>query len=106
MFALCAAGLDRKFDDIQLIPAANGYDSYSAQKDTCHLPNIKAATRCDYADMLFLDDEQGNVNKVGTLPGVLHWCLLLGGACVCMCACPPMAPAARSLQKQGSSCVH
>lgn len=39
---LCA-GLDTKFDNIQLIPAANGYDAHSAQKDTCHLPNIKAS---------------------------------------------------------------
>jgi hypothetical protein len=59
-----AAGLDAKFDTIQLIPAANGYDSHSAQKDTCHLPNIQKATGCEYASMLFFDDERGNVTKV------------------------------------------
>ncbi|KAF6266625.1 acid phosphatase-domain-containing protein [Scenedesmus sp. NREL 46B-D3] len=60
-------GLDVKFDNIQLIPAANGYDSCSAQKDTCHLPNIREATGWGYASMLFFDDEMGNVAKVARL---------------------------------------
>lgn len=59
-----AAGLDARFDNIQLIPAANGYDSHSAQKDTCHLPIIRQATGCEYSSMLFFDDERGNVTKV------------------------------------------
>ncbi|WIA09098.1 hypothetical protein OEZ85_008511 [Tetradesmus obliquus] len=60
-------GLDARFDNIQLIPAANGYDSHSAQKDTCHLPNIRQATGCEYSSMLFFDDERGNVTKVSRL---------------------------------------
>eukprot|EP00878_Enallax_costatus_P041776 GHUV01048661.1.p2 GENE.GHUV01048661.1~~GHUV01048661.1.p2 ORF type:complete len:127 (+),score=39.92 GHUV01048661.1:372-752(+) len=59
-------GLDQRFDNIQLIPAANGYDAHSAQKDRCHLPNIKAATGYEYDAMLFFDDERGNVEKVGS----------------------------------------
>lgn len=60
-------GLDAKFDNTQLIPAADGFESHSAQKDKLHLPNIKAATGLDYSEMLFFDDESGNVHKVQRL---------------------------------------
>lgn len=61
------SGLDTKFDNIQLIPAADGFDAVSAQKDTCHLPNIRTATGLQWRDMLFFDDEVGNVTKVQRL---------------------------------------
>lgn len=64
---LLLTGLEQKFDNIQLIPAADGFDAHSAQKDRCHLPNIKAATGLQYADMLFFDDENGNYEKVRLL---------------------------------------
>jgi hypothetical protein len=41
-FDVCP-GLDAKFDNLQLIPAADGFDAHSAQKDKLHLPNIKAS---------------------------------------------------------------
>jgi hypothetical protein len=49
---------------IQLIPAANGFDSVSAQKDVAHLPAIQAETGVAYAQMLFFDDEHPNIRKV------------------------------------------
>lgn len=60
------------FDNIQLIPAADGFDAISAQKDTCHLPNVRAATGLQWRDMLFFDDEVGNVTKVIWARGL--WC--------------------------------
>lgn len=56
-------GLDAKFDECQLIPAADGFDSTSAQKDHCHLPNIQKATGAAFSEMLFFDDELGNIAK-------------------------------------------
>lgn len=59
--------LRSRFRSIQLIPAADGFDHTTAQKDTAHLPNIRQETGHCYADMLFFDDESGNVKKVSRL---------------------------------------
>ena len=50
---------------IQLIPAADGFDSVSAQKDVMHLPAIQAETGVPNSQMLFFDDEHPNIRKVG-----------------------------------------
>lgn len=34
-------GLTHYFANVQLIPAADGYDQHSAQKDTAHFPNLR-----------------------------------------------------------------
>lgn len=55
------------FCSIQLIPAADGFDHHSAQKDRAHLPRIQRETGHAYSDMLFFDDEHGNIRKVSRL---------------------------------------
>jgi hypothetical protein len=50
---------------VQLIPAANGWDARTAQKDRAHLPAIRDALGLGWGDMLFFDDEDGNIQKVG-----------------------------------------
>ncbi|KAL4442043.1 hypothetical protein ABPG77_011304 [Micractinium sp. CCAP 211/92] len=55
------------FCSIQLIPAADGFDHHSAQKDRAHLPRIQRETGHDYHEMLFFDDEHGNIRKVSRL---------------------------------------
>ncbi|KAL4427826.1 hypothetical protein ABPG75_001915 [Micractinium tetrahymenae] len=55
------------FCSIQLIPAADGFDHHSAQKDRAHLPCIQQETGHAYTDMLFFDDEHGNIRKVSRL---------------------------------------
>ena len=52
MSSVMPAGIRQHFCNIQLIPAANGFDQQSAQKDTCHFPNIHSATGIAYNDML------------------------------------------------------
>lgn len=49
------ADLEPYFCSTQLIPAANGFDQTSAQKDTCHFPNIAKETGVDFEDMLVSD---------------------------------------------------
>lgn len=56
-----------RFCSIQLIPAADGFDQHSAQKDKAHLPNIQCDTGLPFTDMLFFDDEHGNIKRVGRL---------------------------------------
>ncbi|CAD7695298.1 unnamed protein product [Ostreobium quekettii] len=58
-------GLTEKIDFLQLIPAADGFDQRSAQKDTAHFPNLKRDSGLPYSDMLFFDDEHKNVAKGG-----------------------------------------
>lgn len=48
---------------LQLIPAQDGCDHHSAQKDRAHLPNIRRETGVEYTAMLFFDDEMGNIKK-------------------------------------------
>lgn len=56
--------LRHRFCSVQLIPAADGFDQHSAQKDKAHLPNIQRETGLPYSSLLFFDDERGNVQKV------------------------------------------
>lgn len=51
----------------QLIPAANGFDHNSAQKDVRHFPAIQKETGIPYSKMLFYDDEDRNVHRVSKL---------------------------------------
>lgn len=51
----------------QLIPAANGFDHNSAQKDIRHFPAIQKETGIPYSKMLFYDDEDRNVRRVAKL---------------------------------------
>lgn len=44
---------------IQLIPAADGFDQHSAQKDKAHLPNIQCDTGLPFTDMLFFVSAAG-----------------------------------------------
>lgn len=60
-------GLRQRFHSIQLIPAANGYDQHSAQKDKAHFPAIQRELGIDYRDMLFFDDEHPNIRRVSAL---------------------------------------
>lgn len=51
----------------QLIPASNGFDHNSAQKDLRHFPAIQKETGIPYNKMLFYDDEDRNVHRVSKL---------------------------------------
>ncbi|KAI8465229.1 MAG: acid phosphatase-domain-containing protein [Monoraphidium minutum] len=66
-------GIADIWDSVQLIPAASGWDCSTAQKDRAHLPAIKEELGAGWAEMLFFDDEDGNVHKVSRLgvPSVL-----------------------------------
>ena len=44
------------FESVQLIPYT--------QKDTTHFPNIQRDTGVPYTEMLFFDDESGNITRV------------------------------------------
>ncbi|KAI3430643.1 hypothetical protein D9Q98_005236 [Chlorella vulgaris] len=59
--------LRHRFCSVQLIPAADGFDQHSAQKDKAHLPNIQREIGLPYSSLLFFDDERGNVQKVAAL---------------------------------------
>jgi magnesium-dependent phosphatase 1 len=59
--------LEQYFCSVQLIPAADGFDQATAQKDTCHFPNIAKATGVSFDDMLFFDDEAKNIRLVAQL---------------------------------------
>jgi hypothetical protein len=75
------AGITSFFDNIQLIPASSGIDYYSAQKDKAHFPRIQKELNVPYKEMLFFDDEDGNITKacLDTPFGILlHksiWCV-------------------------------
>lgn len=60
-------GLHTRFASLQLIPALDGLDHTTAQKDVAHLPAIKAETAVEYSHMVFFDDERKNVEKVSRL---------------------------------------
>ena len=50
------AGIEEYFDNIQIIPYT--------QKDTTHFPKIRKALDIPYNQMLFFDDENGNIARV------------------------------------------
>lgn len=60
-------GIDASFCSLQLIPARDGYDDVTAQKDVAHFPNIREETGVEYHEMLFFDDEHKNVERVSKL---------------------------------------
>lgn len=60
-------GITPLFDSVQLIPAADGFDARTAQKDVCHLPNIKSELGVEYTEMLFFDDEARNIRRVSKI---------------------------------------
>ena len=56
-----------RFCNVQIIPAQDGCDHVTAQKDLEHFPNLKRETGVAYEDMLFFDDEVQNVTRVSRL---------------------------------------
>jgi len=56
-----------RFCNVQIIPAQDGCDHVTAQKDLEHFPNLKRETGVAYEDMLFFDDEAQNVTRVSRL---------------------------------------
>lgn len=55
---------------IQLIPAADGFDTHSVQKDVAHLPNIRRELGVSYADMCAVP--WGWQQWIAALPSQLH----------------------------------
>lgn len=59
--------VESKFCNLQIIPALDGCDHVTAQKDLEHFPNLRLETGVAYEDMLFFDDEEQNVVRVSRL---------------------------------------